>query len=117
MNNKKREELSDKEETLVNKNKIKTGTRSESFEDNAIKREDNLKRGKSEGDKVEIIDNELTNKWVEPNDILNKSIRNIEDFEKNPSPTFERPGTRSQTGIQHVQLSIVKNKCPVKNQK
>ena len=115
MNNQKGEELSDKEENLDSKRKIKTGTKSESFEDKDIEKDTKLTRGKSEGDKVEIVAEELINKWVETrvtsvtSDILNKSIRNIEDFEKNPSPIFERPGTRSQTGILHVQLSSVKN--------
>jgi hypothetical protein len=109
MNNKEGEEISDKEENLDSKRKIKSGTKSESFEDNDIRKGSKLTRGKSEGDKVEIVADELINKWVDTSDILNKSIRNIEDFEKNPSPISGRPGTRSQTGIQHVQLPIIKN--------
>ena len=108
MNNQKGEEISDKEENLT-KGKLKTGAKSELFEKNVIKIENKLTRVKSKGDKVEIVADELINRWVDTSDILNKSIRNIEDFEKNSSLTFERPGARSQTGIQHVQLSIVKN--------
>lgn len=53
---------------------------------------------------------DLKNRRIKTNDILNKSIRSLKELKNNPSPKFERPGTHIvRPKLQHVKLPIIKN--------